>query len=164
MRPRHSFRPRPSSTGASSGTKLLTVASLIVLAVVGPAFAAHATEDAIQASSGVTTSSHHRLEVYSAGVAQLVPGARADIPLEVTNRTGQLVTIRSVTTTRAIVTGSAGACSAADFTVAHRVPALAALRNGETRRLVLRGAVRMNASAGNGCQDAHLRLTELVGS
>ena len=157
------LRPRLSRSTATGWHRLISVAGLTVLAVVGPAAAAYATDTVVQDRGQVRTSSEQNLRVHSGRAASgLYPGAHGDLSLMVTNRGEHAVTTTSVTHVGTVVTGSPGGCGAADFTVPRRMPSSTVIPAGQTRELVVPGAITMNDSAGNGCQGVDVRVISTV--
>jgi hypothetical protein len=163
MRALHALRV--SLPGSSAGTgwrRLLAIAGLTTLAVVGPAVTAYAT-DSIVTERPVTASADRGLLVRARlSSDRLYPGARQDLSLLVTNRGPDPVTTTSVHHLGTVVTGSAGECSARDFSMARTSATSTLIPAGGTRRLDLPGALAMKRSAGDGCQGVTLRLVMKV--
>jgi hypothetical protein len=156
-------RARLQSSVASGWPRLVTIAGLTLIALGAPTTAAYATELVVRAAARVTTAAEPALLVQAGKVAaSLYPGARGDLSLLVTNTTDRSLTTGAVTPVSTVVTESAGACGPENFSLAAHVPTSTQIPAGETRALVLSGAILMKPSAGDGCQGAAVRFTVTV--
>jgi hypothetical protein len=158
---------RVSLPGSSAGTgwrRILAIVGLTTLAVVGPAATAYATDQIVSEHPTSASESADRGLLVRAQLSsqRLYPGARQDLSLLVTNRSAHPVTTTSVHHLDTIVTGSAGECGAADFSMTRTSATSTLIPAGETRTLVLPGALAMKHSAGDGCQGVTLRLVMKV--
>ena len=164
MRALHALRDSlPGNTAGTGWRRILSIAGLTALAVVGPAVAAYATDSVVQESPLVSDSSDHGLLVRAqASSERLYPGARQDVSLLVTNRGNRDVTTSAVRHVGTVVTGSVGHCGRSNFTVKRATASVTLIPAGATRRLDLPGAITMKRSADNGCQGATLRLVMSV--
>ena len=164
MRALHALRV--SLPGSSAGTgwrRLLSIAALTALAVVGPAAAAYATDSVVSERPVISDSSDHGLLVRAhASAERLYPGARQDMSLLVTNLGADRVTTGSVRQHRprrhrlGRSVRSQRLHDAAHHSDRHRDP-------GRSHPQVdLPDALTMKRSAGNGCQGAVLRLAMSV--
>ena len=163
MRALHALRVSlPGSSAGTSWRRLLSIAALTALAVVGPAATAYATDTIVQERPVSASADRGLLVRAQASVDRLYPGARQDVSLLVTNRGSRAVTTSSVRHVDIVVTDSAGVCGRSDFTMTRRTASATLIPAGATRRLDLPGAIAMKHSAGDGCQGATLRLVVSV--
>ena len=163
MRALHALRVNlPGNSAGTGWRRLLSIAVLTALAVVGPAAAAYATDSVVREGSFSASPDQGLLVRAHAAAERLYPGARQDVSLLVTNRGDRDVTTSSVRHVGTVVTGSVGHCGRSNFTVQRATPSVTLIPAGATRRLDLPGAITMKRSADNGCQGATLRLVMSV--
>ncbi len=156
-------RARLQVSVATGWRRLVAIAGLTAIAIAAPTTAAYATEMVVPHSPQVATAVGPALLVQAGKVAaSLYPGARSDLSLLVTNTTERSLTTGAVTPVSHVVTASAGACGPENFTIAPQVATSTLIPAGETRALVLSGAILMIPSAGNGCQGAAVQVTMTV--
>jgi hypothetical protein len=152
----------PAHSRTTDWHRLGVIAALATLAVVAPATAAYATDTVVADRGQVAVSDDPGLVVRTGTVAtDLSPGNASDVSLLVTNTTAGPLTARSVDLRLGDIDSGPG-CGPADFTVTTRVETSTTIPAGQTRELVLSDVLRMNSSAGDGCQGVLVNVTSTV--
>jgi hypothetical protein len=91
--------------------------------------------------------------------ADLYPGAAGVVSFSVHNPNGFAVTVNAGTVNAISgITGSAGACTSASFTLGTASVTPTTIAAGGTETVLMTGALTMKVSAGDGCQGAVLAV------